>query len=99
MVESYERESEGRETHSCVLRFVLSLGKGEEIDNFDCQGPRTLLAFSPFDTKPLQTFDNATKFTNSFPDPHDEEDRELLSSALSNFPRRPSLSPSKRYAS
>jgi hypothetical protein len=37
-VEGYERQNEGRETHSCVLKFVLSLGKGEKIDNFDCQG-------------------------------------------------------------
>jgi hypothetical protein len=98
-VEGYKRQNEGRETHSCVLKFVLSLGKGEKIDNLTAKGPRTLLAFSPFDMKPLQTFDNATKSTNSFPDPHDEEDRDLLSSALRNFPRRPSLSPSTRYAS
>jgi hypothetical protein len=96
-VAGHAREGEGRETHNCVLRFVLSLGKGEKIDNFDCQGPHTLLAFSPFDIKPPQTFGNATKTTAFFPAFDDEEDRDLISSALSNFPRRPSLFPSKRY--
>lgn len=99
MVEGYERESEVGETHSCVLKLVLSLSKGEKIDNFDCQGLCALLAFSPFDTKTLQTFDNTINFAGYSPNPHDEEDRDLLFSTLSNFLRRPSLSPSKRYAS